>query len=1048
MKKHIISVISWLLAAAMLVSMPVCAFAEEGNAQWEGDGIAAQSDEVPSSGTETRETGTEQTKSADTRNEETPVPDSTYKVGSTVTLNSAQSAYSSLGKDMESFQDFDKDYSFKLLESKKYNNTIWGKAEVDGKEAWFKMTDVTVENPSGGTGSTGSTGSTGTTSGVTKGVISHTGNVNVRKKPATYDGAVVGIARSIKPGTEVTIYEVKKNETTKKDWARIGTNEWVCMDYIKITSGSTTPGGTTPGGTGSGEKPAETGKPQFKGIVTSTTNLRVREAAGTNQKQVGSLPKGTEISVYATTEVNGVKWGRIGENKWVCLQYVKTIEQDPGTSEDGNGDDATLADTPIASGTVTSNVNLKVRTGAGTNFPIKTSLAKGSKISIFETKTVNGTQWGRMGKDQWVCLSYVKIDTGSIPTDGTGSTGSTDSSDATANATIVNCSTGVNVRATPSVTGAFVARISVNTRVFISQTTKAANGARWGKVDNGWVCMDYVKMDSDASVDDGTGAVSSTTGAPYANITVPAAVKNRVKVWVNAGKTGEKDDYLLELGSGAEINITGRALANDKQWGKVNINGITGWVDMTNITLKELSATVSAAQANAYDAPSTDANKKVIWGKGQEVTIVEQKTDGTYLWGKDGSTGNWVNMSSLAIKPASGNTDKTPAATISIIAKVKDTADLFGEADEYLMTLKKDTKIEVTDLKYEGGACKGRVTINNVAVKPITGWVDMSKVSQSVVSGKVSADTATLYRTLSGQKATLTLKMGSAVTILERTKHGDTVYGKLKINNAFYWIQMSNVSLNGASTNTGNTGNTGNAGNVVNTGSTGTETPAGTTSVPGVVKSSYVNVRSEASVKSRKVTQLKQGTKVTVYQQVIANGAAWGKIDQGWVAMEYIDLSSRPATTGTAVSNTTIMTSVPAGAVSVGFVNYDGLTIRSGAGTGYDKVGTLKKGTNVVITQQTLSNGMIWGKIDKGWICTSYVTMTGASITGSGTTGTIARCAYTVNVRSNPGVGNALVAKILVNSRVEILETKTYSGEQWGRTSLGWISMQYVLLDN
>ena len=74
--------------------------------------------------------------------------------------------------------------------------------------------------------------------------------------------------------------------------------------------------------------------------------------------------------------------------------------------------------------------------------------------------------------------------------------------------------------------------------------------------------------------------------------------------------------------------------------------------------------------------------------------------------------------------------------------------------------------------------------------------------------------------------------------------------------------------------------------------------------------------------------------------------------------------------------------------------------------------------------------------------------MTGASITGSGTAGTIARCAYTVNVRSNPGVGNALVAKILVNSRVEILETRIYSGEQWGRTSLGWVAMQYVLLDN
>ena len=90
---------------------------------------------------------------------------------------------------------------------------------------------------------------------------------------------------------------------------------------------------------------------------------------------------------------------------------------------------------------------------------------------------------------------------------------------------------------------------------------------------------------------------------------------------------------------------------------------------------------------------------------------------------------------------------------------------------------------------------------------------------------------------------------------------------------------------------------------------------------------------------------------------------------------------------------------------------------------------------------------MIWGRIDQGWICTSYVTTTGTSITGAGTAGTIGGCFFTANVRSTPGVANALVGKIMVNSRVEILETRTYSGEQWGRTSIGWVNMNYVLLD-
>ena len=180
--------------------------------------------------------------------------------------------------------------------------------------------------------------------------------------------------------------------------------------------------------------------------------------------------------------------------------------------------------------------------------------------------------------------------------------------------------------------------------------------------------------------------------------------------------------------------------------------------------------------------------------------------------------------------------------------------------------------------------------------------------------------------------------------------------------------------------------------------------------------------------------------------------ALWGRIDQGWVAMTYVDLSSKGNTGNSTVSSgsiggNTILTSVPSGAVAVGFVNIADLTVRNGAGLGYTKTGKLAKNTNVVIYEQVLKDGMIWGRCDKGWICTSYVTITGTSVTGSGTAGTVARCFYTANVRSAPGVGNALVGKVMVNSRIEIYEQQSYSGEMWGRTSIGWIAMQYVLTD-
>lgn len=49
------------------------------------------------------------------------------------------------------------------------------------------------------------------------------------------------------------------------------------------------------------------------------------------------------------------------------------------------------------------------------------------------------------------------------------------------------------------------------------------------------------------------------------------------------------------------------------------------------------------------------------------------------------------------------------------------------------------------------------------------------------------------------------------------------------------------------------------------------------------------------------------------------------------------------------------------------------VNIRSGAGTGYEKVGQYKKGDEVIIYEEKTVGGRPWGRTDKGWICTEYV---------------------------------------------------------------------------
>lgn len=57
-------------------------------------------------------------------------------------------------------------------------------------------------------------------------------------------------------------------------------------------------------------------------------------------------------------------------------------------------------------------------------------------------------------------------------------------------------------------------------------------------------------------------------------------------------------------------------------------------------------------------------------------------------------------------------------------------------------------------------------------------------------------------------------------------------------------------------------------------------------------------------------------------------------------------------------------------------VTCDALKIRTGAGTEYEKVGLLSQGTKVEVLEMISVGGVIWGRIEEGWICLSgYTTL-------------------------------------------------------------------------
>lgn len=124
----------------------------------------------------------------------------------------------------------------------------------------------------------------------------------------------------------------------------------------------------------------------------------------------------------------------------------------------------------------------------------------------------------------------------------------------------------------------------------------------------------------------------------------------------------------------------------------------------------------------------------------------------------------------------------------------------------------------------------------------------------------------------------------------------------------------------------------------------------------------------------------------------------------------------------------------------LGYVTGKLLNIRSGPGTDFDILGTLHLGNEVRILEQRAVDGALWGLTDIGWVSMEYVSF---DFTATPTvTGTVT--AKTLNVRSGAGTNYEVVGVLKKGDQIQILEQTTAGGKTWGRTTLGWVSLEYV----
>ena len=204
----------------------------------------------------------------------------------------------------------------------------------------------------------------------------------------------------------------------------------------------------------------------------------------------------------------------------------------------------------------------------------------------------------------------------------------------------------------------------------------------------------------------------------------------------------------------------------------------------------------------------------------------------------------------------------------------------------------------------------------------------------------------------------------------------------------------------------------------------------------GTVTADALNVRSGAGTMYNRLGLLYKGTSVMIREDC---GNGWYKISgggyTGYVSGEWVKVSGNSSSD-----------SSDAQPIGTGTVNTACLNVRSGAGTGYSRVGYLYSGNSVSILKDC-GNG--WYQISYGsgsaYVCAEYISTgsdSGDSDGGEQTTGIVT--ADALNVRSGAGTGYSRLGLLYSGNSVTILGSSNGWYKISYRNGVGYVSAEYV----
>ena len=331
-----------------------------------------------------------------------------------------------------------------------------------------------------------------------------------------------------------------------------------------------------------------------------------------------------------------------------------------------------------------------------------------------------------------------------------------------------------------------------------------------------------------------------------------------------------------------------------------------------------------------------------------------------------------------------------------------------------------------------------------------------STTTETVQTGTVKVSNSLNVRSGAGTNYSVlgSLSNGAKVEIVGTSGS----WYKIKYGSGYGYVSKDYVTVSSSSNNSSSNSGSSNSGSSNNT----TTTPS--TSTTGTIKvNDTLNVRSGAGTSYSVIGSLKNGATV----EIVETSGSWYKIKYGsgygYVSKDYVTVSSSNNNSSSNNTTTTPSTSITTGIIKVN----NALNVRSGAGTSYSVIGSLKNGATVEIVETSGS----WYKIKYGsgygYVSKDYVTVSsssnnsssnsGSSNSGSSnntittpstsTTGTI-KVNDTLNVRSGAGTSYSVIGSLKNGATIEIVETVNSWYKIKFNNGYGYVSKDYVVLQN